>query len=375
VSIERPDDSCPVWYLIGTLAVGGAERTLIDLATNLDDRFDPTIWTIADPGPLATSVPASVPVKSLGARSKADVRAPIRFVRALRHERLPILQSFLFFDNTLARLAGVCSPETTVITGVRSIPDSMPLHRDLLDRATLRLSDHIVSNSYAGADWIVDRGADEKRVSVVHNGRDVQRFASATASAEIWTELGLSSGPVVGTVGRLVERKGGFDLLDAWPIVVDRHPDAKLLFVGDGPQREALEQAARDHSVDASVVFAGRREDVPEILDLLDVFAFPSHYEGLPGALLEAMCAGLPIVTTPVDGCSELVIDGQHGTHVPVAAPEAIADAIVEYLSNADRARIHGEAAKRRAEAEFSLDAMVDGFETLYDNLLVRRPR
>lgn len=360
-----------VWYLIGTLAVGGTERTLVDLANGVDrTRFDPTVWTIADPGPLASDLDADVPVRSLGATGKHDVRAPLQFVRALRAERPDVLQSFLFFDNTLARLASVFAPDVTVVTGVREVPENPDPVRSTVRRVTRPLSDRIVSNSAAGARFVTERGADDRKVHIVRNGRDLDAYASAAASENLRPQLGIpADAPLVGTVGRLVERKGHHDLLKAWPTVLEAHPDAHLVVVGDGPERDALRRHARELSCEGSVHLPGTRDDVPELLDAFDLFAFPSHYEGLPGALLEAMAAGLPIVTTPVDGNAELVRDGESGRHVPVRDPEALAGAIRDLLSNSEDAEKLGEQARRRANAEFDLDAMVSQFEALYGDL------
>ncbi|TKX35088.1 glycosyltransferase [Halorubrum sp. CGM5_25_10-8B] len=357
-----------MWYLIGTLAVGGAERTLVDLVSRLDDRFDPIIWTIAEPGPLAETVPEDVPIRSLGAQSKADIRSPIQFIQEIRRERPPLLQSFLFFDNTLTRLAGLASPETTVITGVRAVPDDRPRHREWVDRVTLRFSDAIVSNSEAGAEWITSRGAPPDRVSVIHNGRDVDRYDQPVPDG-YRNRLGLSEGPVVGTVGRLIPRKGHHDLIAAWPSIRAYSDSAQLVLVGDGPEYNQLREQANRLGYGDSVHLLGRRNDIPELLALFDVFAFPSYFEGLPGALLEAMCAELPIVTTPVDGCSELIEDSIHGTHVPVGDTGALAQAIVQYLADSALAGEHAAAAHERAVASFSLETMVKNFEELYDSL------
>ncbi|UPW01292.1 glycosyltransferase [Halorussus gelatinilyticus] len=359
-----------VWYLIGTLAVGGTERTLVDLVNNLNrTRFEPTVWTITEPGPLASEL-SDVPVRSLGATGKHDARAPVRFFRALRSERPDVLQSFLFFDNTLARLASLFAQDVTVVTGVREVPDDPSLVRSAVRRVTLPLSDRVVSNSAAGATFVIERGADERDVSVVRNGRDLSVYESATASEDVRAGIGVpEDAPLVGTVGRLVERKGHHDLLDAWPTVLDHHPDAHLVIVGDGPEREALERHIRRISSKNTVHLTGTRDDVPELLDAFDVFAFPSHYEGLPGALLEAMAAGLPIVTTPVDGNAELVHDGRSGRHVPVRDPNALAEELIDLLSNPDDAEALRTRAKQRANANFSLDTMVSEFEALYDAL------
>jgi glycosyltransferase involved in cell wall biosynthesis len=366
--VRDRDDRIEVWYLIGTLAVGGTEKTLVDLVSGLDrERFAPTIWTLADPGPLAEEVPDDVPVRSLGASSKADLRAPLRFILALRRERPDVLQSFLYFDNTVARLAGMFSPETTVITGVREVPESLPIQRDIIDRAIIGLSDHIVSNSKAGAEWIIDRGATPDDVTVVPNGRDVERYAGPTESEDLKKEFDLQDGPVIGTVGRLVEIKGGFDLVDAWPAILDSFPSARLVIIGDGPEREALESRAVQHGCEDSVVFTGKRDDVPALLSVMDLFVFPSHHEGHPGALLEAMCAGLPIVTTPVGGCSELVRDGKEGVHVPVREPNALSRAITGLLRDEQRANSLATAAQRRAHEEFRLQRMVESYERQYE--------
>ncbi|EMA47111.1 glycosyltransferase [Halobiforma nitratireducens] len=358
-----------IWYLIGTLSVGGAERTLVDLANGLDpDRFDVTIWTILEPGPLAGDVHEHVTVRSLGAANKADLRAPLRFVSALRRHQPDILQSFLFYDNTLATIAGLACSQTTVITGVRAVPNDPSIPRSLVRRVTCRLADHIVSNSEAGIDFILEHGADPGSVSVVHNGRDLEAYRNGEATPELRESLEIPpDAPVVGTVGRLIERKGHYDLLEAWPLVLDDHPDAQLVIVGDGPERDGLEARARELGVWDSVHLPGTRDDVPALLDLMDVFAFPSHFEGLPGALLEAMAAGLPIVATPVDGNSELLDDEQSGLFVPVQAPDALASAICRLLSQESFATSISDEATHVATTDFSLERMVGDFTTVYE--------
>lgn len=360
-----------IWYLIGTLSVGGAERTLVDLANNLNrDRFDVTIWTIDEPGPLAEDVADHVALRSLNAANKVDFRVPVQFARVLRAESPDILQSFLFWDNTLGTITGLVSQQTTVITGVRAVPNEPSRFRSLVRRGTVRLADHTVSNSDAGVKFITQYGADSGTVSVVRNGRDLTAYRDGTAGPELYESIGISADvPIVGTVGRLIERKGHYDLLEAWPTVRQEHPDSQLLLVGDGPERDALEARATQLGIADSVHFLGTRNDVPTLLDAMDIFAFPSHFEGLPGALLEAMAAGLPIVATPVDGNSELVTDGESGVFVPVRSPSALARALSELLSDDSGAHLLGEKAQQIAHSEYTLDRMVKEFESLYTDI------
>ncbi len=360
-----------LWYLIGTLSVGGAEQTLVDLANGLDtNQFDVTIWTILEPGPLAADVDDHVTVRSLEATGKLDVSAPLRFVAVLRRERPNILQSFLFYDNTLAALASVFSRDTTVISGVRAVPNDPSRIRTLVRYVTPRLVDHVVSNSKAGSEFITDHGADPGKLTVIHNGRNLRKYAQGTATAKLYQELGVDNqGPVIGTVGRLLERKGHYELVEAWPWVRANHPDAQLVIVGDGPEADGLQKRAAELGCAGSIKFTGHRDDIPAVLDLFDVFVFPSHFEGLPGALLEAMAAGKPIATTPVDGNSELVRDGKHGIHVPPENQKRLAAAIDQLLADPELADTLGKNASERAQAAFSLINMLSDFEELYENI------
>lgn len=380
---RRDDESrTTLWYFIGALVVGGAEHTLIDLANDIDHtEYDVTIWTIFSTNPLESELSEAVTVRTLTNAGRLEngtiagvetplayVIAPLRFCFAAWREDPDIVQSFLFYGNVIARIAGLlCTAK--IITGVRSVPESEPLVRRLLDKVTLPLSDAVVSNSTAGQEYVIDRGAARDAVSVVYNGRDIDTYRSATP-ASIREELEIpSDAPVVGTVGRLLERKGHFDLLEAWTTVTDARPDAHLVFVGDGPARPDLEQRLSELNCADSVHFLGTRDDVPALLNAMDVFAFPSHFEGLPGAVIEAMAAGLPIVATPVDGNSDLLDQYQSGLFVEVRSPHQLAWATIRLLDHPEFAAALGKTAFERAAERFTINAMVDGFVSVYDRM------
>ncbi|MDR5674213.1 glycosyltransferase [Halalkaliarchaeum sp. AArc-GB] len=363
------EDTRPrVWYVIGNLSVGGAERTLLELVNGLDlDQFDVSLWTIEDKNPLAEELPNSITLRSLNAKSKLDVRAPLKFFRAVRQEQPDIIHSFLFYDNLLAILGGNLNNNTTVITGVRTVPNDPTFIRSSVRGFVHSRADHVVSNSESGVDFITEHGVNPQKVSVIRNGRDISRYRSGKATPELLDSLGIQrEHPVVGTVGRLIERKGHYDLLEAWPTVLESKPEAQLLFVGDGPERDGLEAKVQNLGCGDSVVFAGQRDNVPDLLDAMDVFVFPSHYEGLPGALMEAMIAGLPIVATPVDGNSELIDDGKTGLFVPPHDSDAIANQLVELLDDSGRQEKLGSTAAAYAREEFTIERMVSEFEDLY---------
>lgn len=380
------NDRKTVWLYITSLAVGGAEQSLVALANNLDrTRFDVTIWTTFNQNPLADQVADHVPVRTLsvdgvvGGEQMATVeraedpldyvRAPLRFARVIRAERPDIVQSYLVYDNTVARIAGLLSSDTTVITGARGERNLSSLPLKALDRGLVPLSDYIASNSRAGAEFYVEKGMDPEKVTVVPNSRDLDRYRHGDSTG-LAAELDIPQDAVViGNVGRLIERKGQFDVLEAWPRIKEAHPNAHCVFVGDGAERETLQERVATMGCGESIHLVGTRDDIPALLDLFDVFVFPSHHEGLPGALIEAMAAELPIVASAISGNTELIEDERTGLLVPPKNPSALGDAVVSLLDDPARAQTLAHAAREEAYGRFTLDEMVDTFERLYESV------
>lgn len=379
---RRRDAATTVWIFILSLSVGGAERTIVDIATATSgDRYDVTVWTLFDTNPLAAELGPDVRHRSLGvaathgtdryeitgARNPLQYAlAPLRFVTLVRRERPDILHSFLFYGNIICRVAGVVAPTTSVINGERGFYNSQRRLLHLVDRATLPLTDTIISNSRAGAEHYHERGIAWTRLRVIPNGRPLQTYRDpAGGTCEDEFDLGAST-TVVGTVGRLVARKGHADLLHAWARVQQSVPDSHLLVVGYGPERDSLAELAAILGVSDSVTFTGRREDVPELLATMDVFVFPSHWEGHPGALLEAMAAGLPIVATRIDGNRDLLTDGRTGVLVPPRDPVGLAHALTSLCTDPEFAATIGNHAQSEAFEEYTVETMVDRFESVY---------
>jgi len=372
-------DRTSVWLFITALCVGGAAQTLVDLANNLDtDAYDVTIWTIFATTPLESELREDITVRSLTSCGQVEngsvtevtnpaayVLVPLRFWYVASVERPDVIQSFLFFDNVIARFAGLLS-RTTTITGVRAVPKDPDTVRATVDRMTIGLSDYIVSNSRAGKELAIERGANPERVSVIRNGRNISEYRDAD-SAPVESELDIDDSElVVGTVGRLLERKGHFELITAWANRQESEVDARLLFVGEGKDGDAIRSHAQELECADSIEFLGTRRDVPALLSAMDVFAFPSYFEGLPGAVIEAMAAGLPIVATPVDG-TEALLDNYHtGLFVPPKTTDDLEWALTRLLETPDLRGSLGDDAQQRAQAAFGIDSMVDAFETLY---------
>lgn len=360
-----------IWYLIGRLGFGGAEQTLVDIANGVNKTsYDVSVCTIAGPNPLAEGLDESVTHRRFGNGSKFNPIPSTQFITAHQRDPPDILQSFLPFDNFLARIGNLLLPDTIVITGLRSVPKNPNPLLELVDQWMLPLSDCIISNSKAGRNYLMEKGAAPSIVEVIYNGRIIDDYYDIEVDPGILSGHKLEvSDQIVGTVGRLIKRKGHYDLIEAWPHVLSKVPEAQLIIVGDGPERKGLEQYAAELGCSASIHFLGMRDDVPQLLAIFDVFAFPSHFEGLPGALLEAMASELPIICTPVDGNSELVRHYHSGLHVDPYAPDQLGRGLVRLLIDQPLADELAETAHNRAVSKFSHQQMVNSFTELYDEL------
>lgn len=204
-----------------------------------------------------------------------------------------------------------------------------------------------------------DRARDGRaRSHVIELGIDLGRFMGGRRALE---------GRIVGNVARLAPQKGHATLLEAAPLVLERHPDVRFVIAGDGELRQELERLAEPLA--DRVEFLGERDDVPDLLASFDVFAFPSLFEGLCVAVIEAQAAGVPVVATPVGGIVENVLDGETGLLVPTREPRALADAIVRLLNDPALAGSLAERARPRVLERYSRERMVERTLALYDSM------
>ena len=213
------------------------------------------------------------------------------------------------------------------------------------------------------------------------SGIDIKRFERAGAAGSSTTELrealGLVASEVVITVTRMTRQKGIPTLLDAAALVHQRRPGVRFLLVGpresEGPF--AVTQAEIDRHT-PYVLALGPRSDVPALLGVADVFAFPTEYlEGVPRALLEAAVAGRPIVTTKMPGCTDVICDGWNGFLVPPRDPRLLAERILDLLRDRGTAAVMGARAAELVRREFNLEITVARYAAVYENLVSRSSR
>jgi glycosyltransferase involved in cell wall biosynthesis len=235
----------------------------------------------------------------------------------------------------------------------------------------LRGATGVIAPSAAIKNELLRAGFSSDRVVCFANAVDVSRFRPVTAGekAKAKNALGLpGETAVIGTVARLVQRKGIDVLLRAFAVVCHHH-QAHLVIVGDGPLGEELRALARELRIADSISWLGFQADAMKWLQAMDVFAFPSRLEGVPNAVLEAMAVGLPIVATTIGGVTDLLEEGGTGVLIPPDDPNAMARELDRLVKDPSfRAELGGRARKRAVEV-FALPGSISRLIDLYSSL------
>ncbi len=247
-------------------------------------------------------------------------------------------------------------------------------------RALLRRLDGRFDRIVAPADAILDRvaadeGVPRARMQCIRNGVDTARFVPADAAlrAHLRERLGFGAGDfVVGCVSRLTPVKRHAALVDAFARLHAAVPQARLVLVGDGPERGNIEARIAAAGINGAVRLLGDLADVADVLPALDACALVSETEGMSNAILEAMACGLPVVATAVGGNPELVAHEHTGLLVPLGDADALVDALSRLAREPDFARACGARARERILADFSIDRMAEAFQALHRSLLGR---
>jgi glycosyltransferase involved in cell wall biosynthesis len=246
-----------------------------------------------------------------------------------------------------------------------------------LERLLARMTTRLIAVSPEVRDDLVALGvAPAEKFAIVRLGIELDQRVGGDESVRRETRrvLGLSSGPfVVGWVGRMTAVKRTDLVVRVFRALVDRGFDARLLLVGDGPDREGLERLAHDLGVIKRCLFLGYQEDVARFYDAMDALLLPSVNEGTPVSVMEALAAERPAVATRVGGTPDVVRDGIDGFLVDSAEPDELADRLAELARDPARRAEMGAAGRARVLERYSVDRLVDDVDRLYRELLAER--
>jgi len=212
----------------------------------------------------------------------------------------------------------------------------------------------------------------KEKIKTIHSGVDVGRFMDIRINVlDKKSMFGIPPDAiVVGTVGWLLPIKGPMVLLKAMEGVWKHYPDIKLVYVGKGELEEGLKDKAAEMNVTDKVHFLGWREDIPELMQIMDIFVLPSLNEGMGRVLIEAMASSKPVIGSDVGGVPDLVVPGVNGLLVPPGNAQELSGAILKLIKDKALRKQMGQQGKRRV-AQFDISNMIDKIDRLYEEMLM----
>jgi glycosyltransferase involved in cell wall biosynthesis len=300
-------------------------------------------------------------------------RAVNEVAAQLRQGKADILCCHGYKPDILGLLAGRWAkvPVIAVARGWTSATRKVRLN-EALDRLALRWMDRVVCVSEAQAIKVRHTGISGRRVVVIPNAIDSERFRRPDPlyKERLDQFFPLPCEHIVGAAGRLSPEKGFAVLVEAAARVLHQHPRVGFVLFGEGPLRAALSRAVADHGLENRFILAGFREDFEQYLPHFDVLVLPSFTEGLPNVVLEALAAGVPVVATDVGGTPEVVDEGVSGFLVAPGDSEALANKIVNIVTDDEVRRALGRRGKKRVQEHFTPAAQAAKYQEVFAEVI-----
>lgn len=359
-----------VLHVIETLEFGGAEKVLVELANAMAGQCEVAVCCIKRTGELEQALDRRIRVHCMNSGEGNHLLLPLRIGRLVREGRFEVVHSHTwgtYIESALGALVGGASVLVHTVHGhylyyAPGLASRLKRGlRHLVERVLARAHRRVVTVSDAIQQYVrTEVGLPASRLLTIHNG-----VSDAPGPAR--PDRGDRPAVFI-TVGRLAAIKNYAMLLRAFSDVVRLHPACRLVIVGDGPERGALESLAQGLGIAGSVEFLGFRQDVQQLLADADVFVLSSKYEGISIALLEAMRAGLPAIGTRVGGMAEVLVDGETGILVPDEDQAAMARAMTSLATSPAERRRLGDKGHARMLDSFSMSVIVERYLSVYRN-------
>lgn len=376
-----------VLFLIDTLEVGGAETSILEIASRLKS-WDPVVVYIYHGGTLKQRFEqAGIKVYSLNVKAKFGIWKSYKALsKIIRIENPDIIHATLFKAELVSRFVG---PKFNIPVINSFVNDSYSLERyellnfyqktvlnlyRLVDRITAKRATQFMSITNA----IISRnssaiGIDPELVNVIYRGRNIDAFRKKVDREKI-SELKKTygNGPIILTVSRLLIRKGYLEAINAIEKVIKSNPTVKYLIAGEGHDREHFQNLIIKLKLEENIFLLGNRNDIPTLLAFSDIFLFPSHYEGQGGALVEAMILGKPIISSKIPVIEESVRNNFSALLFEPKNIEDISAKILWAISNKEVMNKYGDNARLDAELRFDIENVALQHEEMYDKVIVK---
>jgi glycosyltransferase involved in cell wall biosynthesis len=384
MSKETQKQELRILHVIETLDMGGAETVVANIVNNMSPGFRTDICCLMHSGPVAERIRPEVDIIELGKSVHGnDYLIPHKLARILKAKQIDIVQSHdwgtLLESVAGSTLAGVASVHMAHGPTIHyPANDSMGRIKKIIRRKAERLASMKVQCAIAVSEivkkeLISDAGFPAEKVVLIHNGIDLSPVTLGDLAAKR-RQLNLSTGDfLLVTVGRLAEIKNYPLVLKALARARKFAPTLNLIMVGDGPERNKLEEISRNLGISQFVHFLGERKDVHDWLAISQAFVLPSFYEGISIALLEAMASGLTVIATRVGGNPEVIMNGINGYLVESEDIDGLSNLFINLAMDVARRDEIGHAARAHVTDKFDLKKTICNYEKIYMKIIGKK--
>jgi glycosyltransferase involved in cell wall biosynthesis len=351
----------------------GAEQQILKLAVGLKKNgYDITLCNLDDEGLFTMkALESNFECKVIRRRNHFDIFRLINYGKFIIQSKFDIVISFTSSANNLTRLIKLFFPYTNFfhIAGERGRDLDRITISNWIDSKLSKLSDLIICNSKVQREkLILTEKIKPEKVQVIYNGFDFNQMKNIIP-LDLYNEFGIPKGNrVICSVGNLSDHKNIPMYMNVAEKVLSKSDSISFLYVGDGPDLEKYKNETIKRGLNKKVFFIGRRNDVLAILKECNIFILTSAWEGLPNVIIEAMAAKVPMVSTNVDGVSEVITKGHNGYLVKSGDVNKMVDKIYQLLGDDNLCDLFRDNALEIAKSMFGMDKMIDSYEKLIRN-------
>lgn len=366
-----------ILHLISSGGLFGAERVVIELSKGLKllDHCESIVGVIKNshnPHIEIINEVAMSDIRSVvfGCKFQLDPKLIFSIRKFVRRNQIDLVHCHGYKSNFYGLLA--CkSLVPTVTTNHNWLKSHWKLKvYCLLDALWIRHFDRIVAVSDGIEGEMLAFKIPKEKIAVIDNGINTERFENVILTKKVKEQFGFGEHiRVIGTVGTLKIEKGHIYLLRVAREIINKRKDVHFLIVGDGPLKKSLEENARNMGIEKCVMFAGQRNDIPELISIMDVFILPSIKEGLPMVLLEAMASKKPVIATKVGGIAKVVKHNESGILVEPGDIHGMQEAVLNLLNEPERRTYMALTGFERVKGDFSSAGMCKKYLSIYKQL------
>jgi len=372
--MNTPNKKINLMHVVLSLEVGGLEKLVVESALGIDkDLYNVEVCCFDTLGSFsATLLSHGIKVTLLQRNQhRYDYFFPLKLRSFLIKKKVHILHihSGTFFLSVQAGFLARTPVMVYTDHGRQLVETKIEI---LMDRFSGIFADKIIAVSKELENYLVDMiKLPAKKTTTIINGINTEKYSVRMKPADLMKEFGIAQKfMVIGTVGRLAEVKDQTSLIEAFSIVHKEIPNSILMLVGDGPMRKELSNKITELKLNDYIKITGNRNDVPQILNLFDIFVLSSLSEGTSVALLEAMSSGIAPIVTDVGGNPSIVDNNVNGNIVKPKEVFIMADTMIELLKDDKKRRNYGTRASIKINTHYSIRSMLNQYTELYMAIL-----